>query len=138
MSDRKTVVLVGPLQRKTAHAYIDAAPQGYSVTIAEPSRTLDQNAVQWPILEDFSRQLKWPVDGEMVHMTPEEWKDVLSAAFKREQVRLARGIDGGLVMLGRGESTSRMSKKRFSEWIEFLKATAALRGVVLREPEVTE
>ena len=65
----------------------------------------------------------------MVYMEPEEWKDVLTAAFRRENVRVAMGLDGGMVMLG--SRTSKFKKKEFSEYLEFLNATAALRGINL-------
>jgi hypothetical protein len=97
------------------------------VKVTNDTRSLQQNAAQWPILEAFSKQLLWPVNGHMVYMTDEEWKDVLTAAFKKEQVRLAMGLDGGVVMLG--HRTSEFEKDEFSEWIDFLKATAAERGV---------
>jgi hypothetical protein len=97
------------------------------------TRSLEQNAAQWPILDAFSRQLQWPVNGKMVHMTPEEWKDTLSAAFQNETVRLAMGLNGGVVMLGM--RTSKMSKARFSEWLEFLHAVAAERGVTVYPDE---
>lgn len=103
------------------------APDGYIVTVDEPTRNLEQNAAQWPILQAFSEQLKWPVNGAMVDMSPEEWKDVLTAAFKKETVRLAMGLDGGIVMIG--QRTSKFKKAEFSEWLDFLKATAAQRGV---------
>ena len=129
MSERRRIILAGALQRKTAHAYIDAAPNGDTMTLTEPTRSLDQNAAQWPYLDAFSKQLVWPVDGRIVTMTPEEWKDVLTAAFKRESVRLAMGLDGGVVMLG--IRTSAMSKKAFGEWLEFLIATAADRNITV-------
>ena len=115
--------------RVRAEDAVRNAPAGHVVTIKPPSRTLDQNAALWPILEAFSHQLRWPVNGQMVLMEPEEWKDVLSAAFKREQARLAMGLDGGVVMLGL--RTSKMTKPQFSEFLDFLHAVAAERGVVL-------
>ena len=39
------------------------------------------------------------------------------------------GLDGGVVMLG--QRTSKFGKKEFSEWLEFLHATAAAREVDL-------
>ena len=39
------------------------------------------------------------------------------------------GLDGGMVMLG--ARTSTMSKREFSEWLEFLHATAVDRGIEL-------
>jgi hypothetical protein len=68
----------------------------------------------------------------MCQLSPEEWKDILSAAFRRETVRVAMGLDGGMVMLG--ARTSTMGKKEFSEWLDFLNATAALRGVNVNAP----
>lgn len=114
--------------RRRCQAAVWDCPDGYQVTLSEPPRTLDQNAAQWPILEAFSKQLQWPINGMMTTMAPEEWKDVLTAAFKRETVRVAMGLDGGMVMLG--SRTSKFKKAEFSEYLEFLNATAALRGVV--------
>jgi hypothetical protein len=65
----------------------------------------------------------------MVKMTEEEWKDVLTAAFKNEEIRLAMGLNGGVVMLGKRTSTFRV--KEFSDWLEFLHSTAIDRGVNL-------
>ncbi len=100
------------------------------VEVKEMTRSLDQNAAQWPILQAFSDQIEWPVNGKMVRMTPDEWKDVLTAAFKQEQVRVAMGLDGGLVMLG--QRTSKFTVRQFSEWMEFLTSTAIDRGVNLQ------
>jgi hypothetical protein len=104
------------------------------VTVEQEKRSIDQNSAQWPILDAFSKQLQWPVNGHMVTMAPEEWKEVLSAGFKKEQVRLAMGLDGGVVMLGK--RTSKFTKAEFSEWLDFLNATAALRGVDLEPVSV--
>ena len=130
MSEKRTFWLRHAQARKYAADFAQTgAPDGWKVTFEPESRNLDQNAAMWPILEAFSRQLKWPVNGQMVTMTPEEWKDVLSAAFRRETARLAMGLDGGVVMLGM--RTSKMTKPVFSEWLEFLHATAAARDVDL-------
>lgn len=99
------------------------------LTLRPENRTEQQNRLMWPLLAAFSEQLKWPVNGRMTKMAPEEWKDVLTAAFRKEQRRLAMGLDGGVVMLG--QRTSRFTKAEFSEWIEFIYATASARGVEL-------
>lgn len=125
----KTFILAHDIARSRAIEAVKSAPHGLVVQIKEPTRTLDQNAAQWPILEAFADQLLWPVNGEKVKMSKEEWKDVLSAAFKRETARLAMGIDGGVVMLGK--RTSKFTKKEFSEWMEFLHSVAAARGVTV-------
>lgn len=125
--------LIHDQARNNAILEVSNAPDGYIVSVGEPTRTLEQNSAQWPYLDAFSKQLKWPVNGKSVTMTPDEWKDVLTAAFQAETVRLAMGLDGGVVMLGM--RTSQMSKVRFGEWLEFLIATAAMRGVVVYESE---
>lgn len=105
-------------------------PEGRVVTISDQTRTVEANAAMWPILEAFSEQLEWPVNGRMTKLDSESWKDLLSAAFKRESARIAMALDGqGVVMLGL--RTSKMGKREFSEFLEFLHATAVDRGVVV-------
>lgn len=126
---KKVFILAHDLARKNALEFVKTAPDGYSVTIAAPTRNLEQNAAQWPILQAFADNLVWPVNGRMESLTPDEWKDILTAAFRRESTRVAMGLDGGMVMLG--ARTSTMSKREFSEWLEFLHATAVDRGIEL-------
>lgn len=135
MNDRRVFILAHDVARSNAIQAVKDAPDGHCVTVREVNRTLEQNAAQWPILQAFSEQLQWPVNGCMVSMTDEEWKDVLTAAFYRETARLAMGLDGGVVMLG--QRTSKFGKKKFSEWMEFLHAIAADRGVVVYPDEVS-
>lgn len=132
---KRTFILSHAEARRRAHAAIDESPDGFVLTLSEPTRNGDQNAAMWPILDAFSEQLEWPVNGRMVTMTPDEWKDVLSAAFRKEQARLAMGLDGGVVMLGL--RTSKMGKREFSEFLDFLQATAANRGVIVYPEEQT-
>lgn len=113
--------------RQNALECVKTAPEGYAVTVAEPSRSLEANAAQWPILEAFSEQLQWPVNGERTWLSPEEWKDLLTAAFRKEVPNVALGLNGGMVLLG--HRTSKFSKREFSDWLDFLHATAADRGV---------
>lgn len=129
MTDKKVFYLRHDEARRAVGDFAMGAPEGWKVTFEPPARTLDQNTLMWPLLECFSRQLQWPVNGRMVTMAPEEWKDVLTAAFHQEAVRLAMGLNGGVVMLGK--RTSKFPKATFSEFIEFMRATAADRGVVL-------
>jgi len=131
----RSFVLVHEEARRRAVQAVKDAPDGHCVELREATRTLSQNAAQWPYLDAFSKQLQWPVNGAMCWLTPEEFKDVLTAAFQGETVRLAVGMNGGVVMLGL--RTSKMGKARFSEWLEFLKATAALRGVAVYAEEAT-
>ncbi len=133
MSEKQVFKMVHATARARAMAAVQHAPEGYCVTVSEPTRSLDQNAALWPLLQAFADQLQWPVNGSMVWMTPDEWKDVMSAAFEQESVRIAQGLDGGVVMLGR--RTSKYGVRKMSEFLDFLHATAAARGVDLHYRE---
>jgi hypothetical protein len=109
---------------------VEQAPDGFMVKVGETVRSLDQNSALWPLLAQFSKQLKWPVNGERIQLEPEEWKDILTAAFRNEQHRIAQGLNGGMVILGM--RTSRMRKTEFSQFLEFVNATAVDRGVNLK------
>lgn len=104
--------------RRRAIQAIQEAPEGMIVTVSEPTRSLDQNSAQWPVLQAISEQLQWPVNGKLEWLTPDEFKDVLTAGFRTHAIRLAQGVDGGVVMLG--VRTSKMGKKEFSDWLEYL------------------
>lgn len=126
-------VLAHEIARRNAVQAVQSADDGDIVEISKPNRTLEQNAAQWPILEEFAKQKQWPVNGELCWLTKEEWKDILTAAYKKEKVRLAQGIDGGVVMLG--QRTSKFKKKEFSEWLEYLHYCAARFEVDLKRYE---
>lgn len=97
------------------------APAGYVVEIKEPSRSLDQNALLWPLLTCLSEQVDWY--GQ--YLTPDEWKDVMTAGLRKQKA--VPGIDGGFVMVG--SRTSKMSKAEFSDLVELIYAFGAERGV---------
>jgi len=126
--DKQIVFLIDDQRKAYAKQIIDQAPNDYVCEIKEKTRTLEQNAFQWPYLQGFSEQMQWPVNGEMTWLSKEEWKDILTAAFEKEtNPRLAAGFDGGIVMLGR--RTSKYGKKQFAAWMEWLIAAAALKGI---------
>ena len=126
---KQIFILAHDTARKRAIQAVQDAPEGYKVTVSEPTRSGEQNDVQWPLLRAISAQLKWAVNGEMVDMTPDEFKDVLTASFRKEVPRLAMGVEGGVVMLG--QRTSKFKKKEFSEWLDYLHWFCAKKGVNL-------
>ena len=126
---KKIWKITGEAAKKAACREVLSAPEGHIVTLAEPTRNLDQNAAQWPILEAFAQQLDWPINGQMAKITADDWKDILTCAFRNEQPRVAMGLSGGMVLLG--QRTSKFSKRDFSDWLEFLHAIANERGVVV-------
>jgi 2-phospho-L-lactate guanylyltransferase (CobY/MobA/RfbA family) len=123
----KTFHLVHAEARRRALQAVSEAQDGMIMQIKEPTRSLEQNSLLWKLLQAFSEQLLWPVNGHMTKLSAEDFKDVFSAAFRQEAVRLAQGLNGGVVMLG--ARTSKMSKREFSEFIEFLHMVAAERGI---------
>lgn len=128
---KKVFILAHDIARRGAVDYVKNAPDGHMVTIQEPTRNLEQNAALWALLSEFSRQLSWPVNGQMVKLDPNDWKDLLTAAFRKETARVAMGMDGGMVMLG--VSTSKMGKKEFSDFLQSCYAEAAHRGVFFEQ-----
>ena len=110
---------------------IQAGPVEVALRRPGQKRTSDQNRKLWPMLADIAKQVQWPVNGAMGHLPPEDWKDVLTAGLDSEQ-RVAQGINGGFVMLGR--KTSRMKKAEFAELIELIYVFGAEHGVAWSEP----
>lgn len=117
--------LVHDQARQNAVQAVKGAPEGHVVTIAEPSRTLDQNAAQWPYLAAFAAQKQLCINGVMQNVTDNDWKDVLTATWNGE-MRMAV-FDNKVIMLP--QRTSKMGKRVFSEWMEYLVAMAAQSGV---------
>jgi len=124
---KRIFILAHPEARARALECVRTAPEGYAVSVAEPTRSLEQNSAQWPILEAFAEQLEWPINGRMTKLDSEDWKAILTAAFRQELARVAPGLDGGMVLLG--ARTSKFSKREFSDWLEFLHSVAVDRGV---------
>lgn len=113
--------------RENALQAVREAPEGLVVQIRPKTRSLEQNALMWPLLEDLAQQVNWY--GQK--LTKEEWKDVMTAALKKQ--RAVPGVDGGFVVLG--EKTSTYSKQEFSDLIEQIYAFGAQQGVTFRTDE---
>lgn len=85
------------------------------------------------MLTDLSKQLQWPVDGELQWLSKEDWKVIMSAGLKKHQ-RIAKGIEGGWVMLG--ASTSRMKVGEMSDLITLMLAFGVERDIQWTDPTV--
>lgn len=128
---KRTYRLVHAEARRRAAADCHDAPDSWIVTVSEPSRTLEQNAAQWPILQAFADQKQLVINGKLEWVTAEDWKDVLTAVHKAD-MRVAV-FDGRMILLG--QRTKNFSKQEFSDWLEFLHATAAQMDVDLHYME---
>jgi len=113
--------------RSNALQAVQDAPDGYAVTISEPTRTLEQNARMWAMLADVSRQVDWY--GK--RLTPEDWKHVFSASLRK--LTVVPNLDGsGFVALGM--STSRMSRAELGDLMTLMEAFGAEHDVQWTEP----
>jgi len=114
--------------RRNACEAVKNAPEGYSVTIGEPTRTLEQNARLWASLNEIAQQVVW--HGRM--LSAEDWKHIFTSSLKK--LTVVPNLDGtGFVALGL--STSRMSKGELSELLELIYAFGAERGVIFNDME---
>lgn len=89
--------------------------------VRKETRTTAQNRRLWSLLTDISKQVDWY--GQK--LSPDDWKDVLTAALKKE--RVVPGINGGFVVLG--QRTSKMTKAEMTELQELIEAFGAERNV---------
>lgn len=124
--------LINKAVLSSCKALLDSLPlDGSQEVVVRPyksSRSLDQNAAMWPLLEDLSNQVNWYGN----KLTKEEWKDVITAGLKKQKV--VPGIDGGFVVVG--SSTSKMDKKTFSDLIELILNFGAQQGVKFSASEL--
>ena len=125
MAEKRTYRLVHAEARRRAEQDVANAPDGWCVTLSEPTRSLEQNAAQWPYLAGFAQQKQLCINGVMQYVTDDDWKDVLTGCWNGE-TRMA-AFDGKVIMLP--QRTSSMGKRVFSDWLEFLIAMAAQSGV---------
>jgi hypothetical protein len=123
--------LVHEIARKGAARECLAAPDGYVVTISEPTRNLEQNAKMWAMLADLEKQCDWHGN----KLSAEEWKDLLSAGLVQSKV-VPNLTGNGFVILG--QRTSKLSKSQFAALIELIYAFGAERGVIWSEPVARE
>lgn len=128
--EKQVFQLSNPLARRNAARAIADAPDNYRVEIRPRTRSLDSNAKMWAMLADIAAQVKWPINGVLQALSAEDWKDILSASLSQEN-RIAQGVRGGFVMLGK--RTSRMTVREMSELIEFMHAFGAEQNVVWSE-----
>lgn len=124
---KRTFILAHAQARQNAINCIAMAPTGHCVTVAEPTRTLEQNALMWPLLQKLADQVVW----YGVKLSADDWKDLLTASLRKQ--RSAPGLDGGFVVFG--ERTRTYSKAEFSELIELIYAFGAQHGVVFEKRE---
>jgi hypothetical protein len=128
MTEKLTATLYNPQQgyQQLLNAWTIAksmlmAGHRMVLTIKPETRTLSQNNRLWAMLTDVSNQVDWY--GRK--LTPEDWKHVMSASLKKQDV--VPGLDGGFVVLGL--STSKMTKSELGDLMTLIEAFGANHGV---------
>ena len=107
------------------------APEGYRVSIDEPTRSLQANAALHAALADISRQVKW--HGKQLSV--DVWKRLCVASWLRElgeSPEMIPALDGqGFDVIY--EPTSKMGVRQMSSLIEWVIAFGVENKVTFRD-----
>ena len=129
---KRTLILAHDVARQRAVEAVKTAPEGYSVTIAEPRRNSDQNAKFHAICSDIAKSgMTWAGKPR----TADQWKVLLvsgHAVATKEGAEMVPGIEGEFVNVR--ESTALMSVRRSASLIEYTLAFCAMNEIRLSEP----
>jgi hypothetical protein len=126
----KTIRLYGPVQRAYAKTQVDAAPDGWIATLREPTRSLDQNARLWAMLNDVAR-----VEPMGRKHTPDEWKAIFMQAAGWESAFLP-GLSGGFFPIG--FRSSQLTVRQMADLITYIMAWGDEQGIPWSEPHPDE
>lgn len=102
------------------------------IRVGDVLRSLDQNAKSWALLRDVATQVPMVINGVPQLTSSEDWKAVLTAGFSQE-MRYAQNPHGTAGVISLGVSTKAMTRKEFSDYIEFIYAFGASQGVAWSE-----
>lgn len=135
MSEKVSITLFNPVQahQSITQTWMDyikpflVAGHRLTLEVKKDTRTLQQNALMFALLTDISNQVDWYGN----KLTPEEWKDVLSASLRKQKA--VPGINGGFVVLGL--RTSKMTIAQMAEMIELCYAFGSQQGVKFDETQ---
>lgn len=112
--------LVHQTARQGAVQCVKDAPEGWTVTVAEPTRNSDQNAKFHAICHELAQhRVEWAGKPRSL----DEWKVLLvsgHAVATKQGGEIVPGLEGEFVSIR--ESTASMSKARSSSLIEYSQA----------------
>ena len=130
-----SITLLNPQQATVAwnHIYdeqvkpLTMAGHRLRLSVKRETRSSEQNARMWAMLEDVARQVVW----HGCKLLKEDWKHIFSAALKQQDA--VPGINGGFVVLG--QSTSKMTVAQMGELMELIEAFGAQNDVHFSAPK---
>ena len=127
MNVPQTFRLVHPTARAGAASAVARAPDGWIVSIREPTRTLEQNAALHRLLALIVKsRVKWA--GRTWDI--DSWRAIFASAFAKAEnlpVQTIPGLEGEFVALRR--STARMTKKELLGMIDYIEAWCAQNNI---------
>ena len=126
----KRLTITGEVARKAICRHVMTADEGYIVTIAEPSRNLEQNAKLHAVLSDIAKQ----VDYHGKRRSVEFWKGVFVSGWQiatGEKPEIVPGLEGEFINIR--ESTTTLSIRRMASLIEYISAWCAMSEVKLND-----
>lgn len=124
-------ILINDRVRANALEAIRTAPERHVVSLAEPTRSNDQNAKFHAILTDIARS---PIQWAGRRRTVDEWKALIisgHAVATKSAGEVIPGLEGEFVAIR--ESSASMTVRRASSLIEYTLAFCAQNGVELHE-----
>ena len=117
-----TIRITGDKQREYACRRVREAPVGYTVKIAEETRSDEQNRLMWPLIADMQKQIP-----ELGKRSADDCKLQFLHALGQEMRFLPELEGGGMFPVGQRSST--LSKAQFTGLIELMFAYGARHGV---------
>jgi hypothetical protein len=135
----RTVILVGPRQRQTAHTYIDEAPDGFVMRLQEPTKKRTQELKYHAMIDDIAKQTtyagkSWDAD-DMKRILIDEFAYEMRMANTplHHDGRLIPSEDG-LRIIQLGIQSRDFYVLEAAQFIQFLEAWGADRSVRWNEP----
>lgn len=122
------IILRGPDQVSYAIAAISQAPENSVVTVLRPTRSNQQNAKMWAMLEDVSRS-----EPEGRKWTKDTWKAALMHSLGH-QIQFADGLDGA-GPFPVGFRSSSLTIQQMADLIEVIYEYGSRHGVEWRESD---
>jgi len=134
---RVAFVLGHPAERAEAADLCRKAKDGTYVEFVDEDdkRSHEQNRKMWPMLTEIAKQIDWP-RGSGMKLSANDFKLILLDALGQEMRLVPNANMNGYVNLGR--SSSRLTKREFSDLIELIYAFGAQHEVKFRDPSQRE
>jgi hypothetical protein len=132
MTDKKTIFLIGPVQRQYAHQCIDEAPDDYVCTVKQKTRKEEQSERFHAMCGDVSKQLQYMNRW----LSKDQWKVLFISGHSiatGQGADIVPGLEGEFANIR--ESSASMSVKRMASLIEYVTAYGSENGVKWSEPK---